>query len=159
MRDTTFYFAGFSLLLAPIAWLFNDPRELYIGGLFINAAFMAASVPVLVRLAGDFGFARSRLTPWFLRQWCCGRHHSTKPILCFRDNAAFRPAVADRGCVHAVATWHLANRRPVRRACVRCLCAPSAIDHRPANLRADACGTGDAACYPLVAGGGRSPLR
>src|SRR5688572_22271170 len=47
MGYTQFYFGGYALFLVPLDWMFNDPRSLYRAALILNAAFMAATVPVL----------------------------------------------------------------------------------------------------------------
>jgi hypothetical protein len=64
MGYTMTYSAGYSLLLVPFEWLLNDPRAVYKGAMVLNALFVAATVPALVRLARDFEFVVDRWTPW-----------------------------------------------------------------------------------------------
>jgi hypothetical protein len=64
MGYTMFYPGGYSLLLAPFEWLLHEPRSVYKAAMVINAIFVAATVPALVRIARDFGFATDILTPW-----------------------------------------------------------------------------------------------
>jgi hypothetical protein len=64
MGYTVFYSGGYSLLLAPFEWLLNEPRSIYKAAMVINAVFVAATVPALVRIARDFGFAIDTGAPW-----------------------------------------------------------------------------------------------
>jgi len=64
MGYTMFYSGGYSLLLAPFEWLLNEPRSVYKAVMIINAVFIAATVPALVRIARDFGFAIDTGAPW-----------------------------------------------------------------------------------------------
>jgi hypothetical protein len=64
MGYTMFYSGGYSLLLAPFEWLLDDPRSIYKAVMVINAVFVAATVPALVRIARNFGFATDTGAPW-----------------------------------------------------------------------------------------------
>ena len=54
MGYTMFYSGGYSLLLAPFEWLLNEPRSIYKAVMVINAVFVAATVPALVRNRSQF---------------------------------------------------------------------------------------------------------
>jgi hypothetical protein len=64
MGYTNFYYGGYSLLLAPFEWLLHEPRLVYKAVIVINAVFVAATVPALLRIARDFGFPTDPRTPW-----------------------------------------------------------------------------------------------
>jgi hypothetical protein len=64
MGYVNIYYGGYSLLLVPFEWLLLEPRSLYKAAMVINAVFVAATVPALVRIARDFGFATDALTAW-----------------------------------------------------------------------------------------------
>lgn len=51
MWESSFYSLGYPLVIAPVALLFDGPREVYIGSLLVNCVLLATLFPMLATLA------------------------------------------------------------------------------------------------------------
>ena len=59
MASSSYYYFGYSVLLAPLYWISKDPVFIYHGAILINAACVALCVPLLTLLSGELGFTQN----------------------------------------------------------------------------------------------------